>query len=232
MDWRRFASWLWKTAKNAYKTVAQKLRTHPVRQCPHCGKYVVSLGYQVKRYCNNICYQRYKRAREKKHRDERLCLECDTVFTPKRDNHYRCSEHCRKVFQARYFKKHRLKYKVVKERHPCKFCGQLFEPSHFLVIFCSPPCKRAHEATIKVKPKLIIQPDSRDITAKDLETSSHAKEIAEFKEAGGQVKVYPSLPGPKIPNTGSTKGSNVDAEWSIKDITDLDEYEDIFNMKN
>ena len=195
-----------------------------MRQCPYCGKDVVSLGYQVKQYCNNICYQRYQRAKTKKIRQQRWCLECDTVFTPKRDNHYRCSEDCRKVFQARYFKQHRLKYKK-KERHPCKFCGQLFEPSHFLVIFCSRPCKRAHEASIKVKPKLIIQPDSRDITEKDLETSNHAKEIAEFKEAGGQVKVYPSLPGPKILNTGASKG----AEWSIKsNIDDLDEYEDVF----
>ena len=202
-----------------------------MRQCPYCGKDVVSLGYQVKQYCNNICYQRYKRAREKKHRDERLCLECDKVFTPKRDNHYRCSNYCRKVFQARYFREHRLKYKK-KERHPCKFCGQLYVPSHYLVIFCSPPCKRAHEATIKVKPKLLIQPSTRDITEKDLETSKHSDAIAEFKEAGGQVKVYPSLPGPKIPSTGKSKGSNVDAEWSIKDIADLDEYEDVFNMKN
>jgi len=44
--------------------------------------------------------------------------------------------------------------------------------------------------------------------------------------------VYPSLPGPKIPSTGKSKGSNVDAEWSVKDIAALDEYEDIFNMKN
>jgi len=209
--------------------VVQKLRTHPVRQCPHCGKDVVSLGYQVKQYCNNICYQRYKRAKEKKHRDERLCLECDTVFTPIRDNHYRCSEYCRKVFQARYFKKHRLKYKVVKERHPCKFCGQLYVPSHYLVIFCSLPCKRAHEATIKVKPKTIIKPSTRDITEKDLETSKHSDAIAEFKEAGGKVKVYPSVPAPKIPNTGASKG----AEWSIKsNIDDLDdEYDNVFNLK-
>jgi hypothetical protein len=175
---------------------------------------------------NRNSYQQ-NRAKVKKIRQQRVCLECDKVFTPKRDNHFRCSEHCRKVFGARYFKQHRLKYKK-KERHPCKFCGQLFVPDHYLVIFCSQPCKRAHEATIKVKPKLTIQPDSRDITEKDLETSSHAKEIAEFKEAGGKVKVYPSLPGPKVLNTGSTKGSNLDAEWSIKDIADLDEYEDIF----
>ena len=191
----------------------------------------MSLGYQVKRYCNNICYQRYQRARTKKYRDERICLECDTVFTPKRDNHFRCSNHCRKVFHNRYFKEYRLKFKK-KERHPCKFCGQLFVPSHYLVIFCGPRCKKEHEATIKVKPKLLFQPDYRDITEEDLSTSNHAKEIEEFKEAGGKVKVYPSLPGPKIPNTGSTKGSNVDAEWSIKEIADLDEYEDVFNMKN
>jgi len=202
-----------------------------VRQCPHCGKDVVSLGYQVKRYCNNICYQRYQRAKVKKIRQQRWCLECNTVFTPKRDNHFRCSDHCRKVFQARYFQEHRLKYKK-KERKPCQFCGQLFVPLHYLVRFCANSCRRAHEAKFKIKPKLIIQPDSRDITEKDLSTSNHAKEIAEFKEAGGQVKVYPSLPGPKIPNTGKSKGSNVDAEWSIKDIADLDEYEDVFNMKN
>ena len=62
-----------------------------------------------------------------------------------------------------------------------------------------------------------------------MNSSNHAKEIAEFKEAGGQVKVYPTLPRPKIQNTGATKG----AEWSIKsNIDDLDEYEDVFNMKN
>ena len=220
----RITQWLWTTAKNVCKTVDAKLRTNPVRQCPYCGKDVVSLGYQVKQYCNNICYQRYQRAKTKKIRQQRICLECDAVFTPKRDNHFRCSSHCRKVFQARYFKEHRLKYKK-KERSPCKFCGQLFEPSHYLIIFCGPRCKREHEATIKVKPKLLFQPDYRDITEKDLNTSKHSDAIQEFKESGGQVKVYPSLPGPKIQNTGASKG----AEWSIKsNIDDLDEYDDVF----
>ena len=205
--------------------MVQKSRTHPVRQCPYCGKDVVSRGYQVKRYCNNICYQRFQRARTKKRRAERLCLECDKVFTPKRDNHFRCSDHCRKTFQARYLKQNRIRYKSTRERHPCKFCGQLFVPLHYLTIFCSPPCKRAHEATIKVKPKLTIEPTQREITEDDLSTSNHAAAIAEFKAAGGKVKVYPTLPSPKIQNTGASKG----AEWSIKsNIDDLDEYEDVF----
>ena len=195
-----------------------------MRQCPYCGKDVVSLGYQVKRYCNNICYQRYKRARSKKVRQPINCLECNKAFTPTRDHHFRCSNECRKLFHAKYAKQHRLKYKK-KERHPCKFCGQLFVPSHYLVVFCSRPCKRQHEAKFKIVPKLTIQPSTRDITEKDLETSKHSDAIAEFKEAGGKVKVYPSLPSPKIPNTGATKG----AEWSIKsNIDDLDEYEDVF----
>ena len=227
----RITQWLWTTAKNVCKTVDAKLRTHPVRQCPHCGKDVVSLGYQVKKYCNNICYQRYKRAKEKKHREPIFCHECNKLFTPIRDNHFRCSETCRKVFQTRYFKEYRLKFKK-KERPPCQFCGQLFVPSHYLVRFCANSCRRAHETKFKIKPKLIIKPIQREITEDDLSTSNHAKEIEEFKEAGGKVKVYPSLPGPKIPNTGKSKGSNLDAEWSVKDIADLDEYEDIFNMKN
>ena len=232
MDWRRLAKRLWKTAATISKTVDAKSRTNSLRHCPECGKKVVSLGWQVKRYCNNICYQRYQRGKTKKHREPIFCHECNKLFTPKRDNHYRCSESCRKVFQVRYLKRNRQGSKDIKERHPCKFCGQLFVPSHYLVVFCSKPCKRSHEAKFKVIPKTTIQPSTRDITENDLETSNHAKEIAEFKEAGGKVKVYPTLPSPKIPNTGSTKGSNVDAEWSIKEISDLDEYEDIFNMKN
>ena len=225
MDWRRQAKRLWTTARNAYKTVVQKLRTHPVRQCPYCGKDVVSLGYQVKQYCNNICYQRYKRAKTKKVRQPINCYECNKLFTPTRDHHFRCSNHCRKVFQTRYSKQHRLKYQK-KERFPCQFCGQLFVRSHYLARFCSKPCKRSHEAKFRIKPKTIIQPSTREITEDDLNTSKHSEAIKEFKEAGGKVKVYPSLPSPKIPNTGASKG----AEWSIKsNIDDLDdEYNDVF----
>jgi len=189
----------------------------------------VSLGWQVKRYCNNICYQRFQRAKTKKVRQPILCFECNKLFTPSRDRHYRCSDTCRKVFQVRYLKRNRLGSK--KERFPCQFCGQLFIPSHYLITFCSKPCKRAHDAKYKIQ-STVIKPSTREITEDDLTTSNHTAAIEEFKEAGGKVKVYPSLPGPKIPNTGTTKGSNVDAEWSVKEIADLDEYEDIFNMKN
>ena len=227
----RITQWLWKTTRNVCKTVDEKLRTHPLRQCPQCGKDVVSLGYQVKRYCNNICYQRYKRARFKKRRAERSCLECNKPFVPKRDNHFRCSKECRKVFQARYLKQNRLKYKK-KERHPCRFCGQLFVASHYLITFCSRLCKRRHDTKSKRRPTA-REPNFRDITEDDLKTSKHSDAIEEFKAAGGKVKVYPSLPGPTIPNTGTTtKRSNVDTEWSVQDIADLDEYEDVFNMKN
>ena len=201
-----------------------------MRQCPHCGEDVVSLSYQVKRYCNNICYQRFQRAKTKKIRKQRICLECSEVFTPKRDNHFWCSNHCRKVFQSRYFKEHRAKYKK-KERHACRFCGQLFVPSHYFVKYCSTGCKRAYEASLVIPVRPKVNPNFRDITEDDLKTSNHAKEIAEFKKAGGKVQTYPTLPGPKILNTGSTKGSNVDAEWSVKDLADLDEYEDVLNMK-
>jgi endogenous inhibitor of DNA gyrase (YacG/DUF329 family) len=212
--------------------VDEKLRTHPVRQCPHCGKDVVSRGYQVKRYCNNICYQRYQRAKTKKVRQQINCKECNKPFVPKRDNHFRCSDRCRRISEARYFKQNRSRYQKTKESFPCQFCGQLFVPSHYLITFCSKSCKRQHEAKWKEKPPA-REPDYRKITEDDLKTSNHAKEILEFKNAGGQVKVYPTLPGPKIPNTGtSKKGGSVDAEWSVKDIADLDEYEDVFNMKN
>jgi len=238
MDWRRLAKRLWKTATAISKTVDAKSRINPLRHfnplrhCPQCGKKVVSLGWQVKRYCNNICYQRYQRGKTKKHREPIFCHECNKLFTPIRDNHYRCSEQCRKVFQVRYLKRNRQGSKDIKERFPCQFCGQLFVPSHYLITFCSKPCKRAQEAKYKLKPITVIEPTQREITEDDLSTSNHAAAIEEFKEAGGKVKVYPSLPGPKIPSTGKSKGSNVDAEWSVKDIADLDEYEDIFNMKN
>ena len=203
-----------------------------MRQCPYCGKDVVSHGYQVKQYCNNICYQRFQRAKTKKVRHPINCKECNKPFVPKRDNHFRCSDRCRKISQARYFKQNRARYQKTKESFPCQFCGQLFVPSHYLITFCSKSCKRQHQQNRKDVAVVSTKPNYREITEDDLKTSNHAKDIAEFKEAGGKVKVYPTLPGPKIPNTGTSKGSNVDAEWSVKDIADLDEYEDVFNMNN
>ena len=234
MAGNRVTQWLWKTAKNAYKTVDEKLRTHSLRQCPQCGKDVVSLGYQVKRYCNNICYQRYKRARFKKRRAERSCLECNKPFVPKRDNHSRCSNECRKVFQARYLKQNRIKYKK-KERHPCRFCSQLFVASHYLVRYCSSKCKREYEASrvIPIRPK--IKPVFRDITVDDLNTSKHSDAIAEFKKAGGKVQMFPTIPSPPVPNTGvRMKVAELDAEeWDAKaNVADLDEYEDFLKTNN
>jgi len=227
----RITQWLWKTARTIGKTVDEKLRTHPVGQCLHCGKEVVSLSKQVKKFCNNICYQRHKRAQTKVVREPIFCLECNKLFVPKRDNHVRCSRTCRENFHNRYSRENRQKYQSSRERFPCKFCGQLFVPEHYKFKFCSKSCKKQHQLRLKKDPSK-VKPITREISADDLKTSKHSDAIEEFKKAGGQVKVYPSLPGPKIPDTGSTKGSNVDEEWSIKELADLDEYEDVFNMKN
>jgi hypothetical protein len=206
-----------------------------VRQCPQCGKNVVSLSYQVKRYCNNICYQRFQRAKVKIIRQQRVCLECDRLFVPMRDNHFRCSDHCRKVFQSRYFKEHRARYKNQKERVSCRFCSQLFIPSHYFVKYCSSKCKREYEASLVIPIRPKVKPVFRDITVDDLNTSKHAQEIAEFKDAGGQVQTYPTIPSPPVPNTGvRMKVAELDAEeWAAKaNVADLDEYEDFLKSNN
>ena len=106
-------------------------------------------------------------------------------------------------------------------------------PSHYFVKYCSSGCKRAYEASLVIPVRPKVNPNFRDITEDDLNTSNHAKEIAEFKKAGGQVQTYPTIPSPAVPNTGvRMKVAQLDAEeWAAKaNVADLDEYEDF--LKN
>ena len=123
----------------------------------------------------------------------------------------------------------------VKERKPCEHCGQLFTPeehsSALKLSYCSWECKHAAEyRPPKAKP---IQEQKRAINKYDLSTTAHAKEIAEFRAAGGKISVYPGLPDPRVANINvGMKAGKPGSEWSAKDIADLDEYEDVINLTN
>tara|TARA_R100001369_G_scaffold50673_1_gene77405 strand:+ start:224 stop:532 length:309 start_codon:yes stop_codon:yes gene_type:complete len=101
------------------------------------------------------------------------------------------------------------------------------------VKYCSSKCKREYEASLVIPIRPKIKPVYRKITVDDLNTSKHAKEIAEFKAAGGKVQMFPTIPSPAVPNTGvKMKIAELDAEeWAAKaNVADLDEYEDF--LKN
>lgn len=229
MDWRRLAQRLWKTARNADKTVVQKSGPdNLINDCKWCGKTVVALAQQPKKFCGPLCYQRWKRGRKPKLPPVK-CVECGTEFVPIRDNHSRCSLHCRKINQLRYQARLRKQEKVI-ERKACKHCGQLFKPEKYTVKYCSSACKQSAEYR---PPRKKFEYSKRDIIESDLNTSAFADEIAKFKAKGGKIQVAPGLPDPKVANInlGVKKGKD-GAEWDAKDLADLDQYEDVINLTN
>jgi len=229
MDWRRLAQRLWKTARNADKTVVQGPGpSNLINDCKWCGKTNVARAQQPKLFCGPLCYQRWKRARKPK-LAPRNCLECGEEFVPIRGNHVRCSEHCRYINQLRYQVRERRQEKNI-ERKPCIHCGQLFTPAKYTVLYCSSSCKQSAEYR---PPKKKFELTKRDINESDLKTSSYAKEIAEFKEAGGQVQTYPTIPNPPVPNARIRwKEPELDTEeWAVNvKMADLDMCEDF--LKN
>ena len=198
-----------------------------INDCKWCGKTNVAKA-QPKMFCGPRCYQRWKRARKPKLAPVK-CLECGEEFVPIRGNHVRCSEHCRYINQLRYQVKGRNEIKVI-ERKPCVHCGQLFTPARYTVIYCSSSCKQSAEYR---PPRKKIELTKRDINECDLKTSAFADEIAEFKEAGGQVQTYPTIPNPPVPNTRiRMKVLELDTEeWAVNvKMADLDMFEDF--LKN
>jgi len=182
-------------------------------------------------YCNQLCYQRFKRANNPKWKRKPIaCAECGEMFVPIRVNHTRCSKNCRLITERR--KRHE-KVNLEKprvERKPCKHCGQLFTPEKYTEKYCAWQCRVAAEYR---PPKKKFELTKRDINESDLTTSSYADEIAEFKAKGGKISVAPGLPDPKVNNInlGVKKGKD-GAEWDAKDLADLDEWEDVINLTN
>ena len=208
--------------------------------CKECGELVIALGRQPKLFCGPKCYQRWKRNRVPKYlRPAIACVECGDSFVPIRDDHKRCSKVCRTIFHVRCVKEKRTEMQKtqlpVKERKPCEHCGQLFNPADHMnalkMAYCSTDCR--HAAEFRPKKTRVLLEQKRAINKYDLETTAHAKEIAEFRAAGGKIKVYPGLPDPKVANINvGVKAGKAGAEWSAKDIADLDEYEDVINLTN
>ena len=123
------------------------------------------------------------------------------------------------------------RYRPVPERKACVHCGQLFTPVKHTELYCDNRCKMA--AHYKPPQQPIIKEDARSITKDDIATSSHSKEIAAYKKAGGKIQVYTGLPDPKVNNINiGVKVGKTGERWSAKDIADLDEYEDVVNLTN
>ena len=98
-------------------------------------------------------------------------------------------------------------------------------------MYCSHKCK--HAAEFRPAKTRVLLEQKRAINKYDLATTAHATEIAEYRAAGGQISVYPGLPDPRVANINvGMKAGKAGAEWSAKDIADLDEYEDVINLTN
>mgnify|MGYP003671438911 FL=1 len=98
-------------------------------------------------------------------------------------------------------------------------------------MYCSDKCK--HAAEFRPAKVTLIEEQTRAINKYDLATTAHAKEIAEYRAAGGKISVYPGLPDPKVNNINiGVKVGKTGEGWSAKDIADLDEYEDVVNLTN
>ena len=124
-----------------------------------------------------------------------------------------------------------LRYRPVPERKACVHCGQMFTPDKFTERYCTQRCKKSAE--YRPPKQVVIKEHERSITKDDIATSSHAKEIAAYKKAGGKIQVYTGLPDPKVNNINIGVKVGVTGEgWSAKDIADLDEYEDVVNLTN
>ena len=229
----KWITWLWQPRSNGDKTVdAEPKSDHLVNPCRQCGAIVVAKSQQPKLYCNQLCYQRFKRARQKPApRKAIACLECGDMFVPIRDNHQRCGRQCRYVNQRRYMKANMSRYRPVPERKACAHCGQMFTPVKHTELYCTQRCKKS--ADYRPLPKVVIKEHERSITDDDLNTSAHAKEIAAYKKAGGKIVVITGLPNPKVNNINiGVKVGKTGEGWSAKDIADLDEYEDVVNLTN
>ena len=232
---------LWRTGTNGGTTVDEKpTPDNLTNTCKQCGEVVESLGRQPKLFCGPKCYQRWKRSRSPKHlRPAIQCVECGDSFVPIRDDHKRCSKVCRTLYHVRCIKQKRTemqKYNLpVRERKPCEHCGQLFSPEDHTNalqrMYCSHKCK--HAAEFRPAKTRVLLEQKRAINKYDLATTAHATEIAEYRAAGGQISVYPGLPDPRVANINvGMKAGKAGAEWSAKDIADLDEYEDVINLTN
>ena len=224
MDRKQKCSWLWKTTSTIIKAVAKKRNSVSI-ECRWCGASIPQKSIQTKRYCNQVCYRKFVRSRNKKARDPKECVECGKSFIPKKHNHLRCSRSCADKYRRRYLKE---KYKTInktKERKVCVWCGQLFEQKHHTHKFCNTFCEKRNEERRFKKFSIKAEPIKRSINSTDISSSKFAAEIEAYKAAGGKVTVYPHIVERKTPNVGV--GVRKGKAESIKDLPDIEPIENI-----
>jgi len=99
---------------------------------------------------------------------------------------------------------------------------------------CSEGCKRMRKHRV---PKLLPLPieNVRDVNETDIANSEYAKELQEYKAAGGRVTTYTAEIAAHVPNVGMQfKFREADPNTlNANDLANLvDEPEDIFNNEN
>lgn len=105
------------------------------RECAHCGvRFLASWRNDPKVYCSKACT-----GAAKKTRFERPCLECGTMYKPKRESARWCSKECAGIGRR-------------KPEVPCAQCGELFWGKRGQ-IFCGYACMGKSRRGPDYKPK-------------------------------------------------------------------------------
>lgn len=97
--------------------------------CLFCGK-----ENNNKKYCNLVCKRSYESKISKIHFDDKSCIICNKVFTPKSKSHIACSKPC--------WSKYYISINQTKpQTKACKQCNSEFKPYTSLDKFCSANCR-------------------------------------------------------------------------------------------
>jgi len=235
---RWFSKWLRRARGNGTGSLAGEKTEggDSLVVCAECGEPLTRSSTQRKRFCDQRCYQRHVRAKNKSRKWGIVkCKECKREFVQKREDHRICSDTCRRSAHHKYLKEvAKRRRKIVPKQIPCSQCGQLFTPPYPRSKICSEACKRLRKHRV---PKLLPLPieNVRDVNETDIANSEYAKELQEYKAAGGKVTTYTAEIAGHVPNVGlQFKFREADPNTlNAKDLANLvDEPEDIFNNEN
>lgn len=237
MGTKQIRSWLRKATSTIFTSLEEKGNGDDgdgrnLVACQECGEPLTRRSTQRKRFCDSRCYQRHVRSRHKRKWPTVKCKECKREFVQKREDHRICSDSCRKNSHHKYLKEvARRRRKVKPDPIYCSQCGALFTPPFPNSRVCSDSCRRLRKHRV---PKLLPLPieNVRDVNERDIANSNYAKEIEEYKAAGGKVTTYTAEVAAYVPNIGlQLKFREADPNTlNANELAKLvDEPEDIFN---
>lgn len=107
-------------------------------ECKYCIKETPTWGGKGKKYCNIVCQRQYENKVSRNYYEDKECIICSNVFTPKSSVNICCSEKCGTTYDVRKRSK-KPKFKN------CNNCQKDFLPYTSLDKFCSANCRVENE---------------------------------------------------------------------------------------